>query len=37
MKRATSATGRRRSYITEMTRIPLLILEDLGLRRVPEG
>ncbi len=32
-----TATGRRRSYITEMTRIPLLILEDLGLRRVPES
>ena len=32
-----TATGRRRSYIAEMTRIPLLILEDLGLRRVPES
>jgi DNA replication protein DnaC len=30
-----TATDRRRDYITEMTRIPLLIIEDLGLRRVP--
>jgi DNA replication protein DnaC len=29
-----SATGERRSYIAEMTRIPLLIIEDLGLRKV---
>ena len=32
-----TATGMRRSYIAEMTRIPLLIIEDLGLRRVPES
>jgi DNA replication protein DnaC len=32
-----SATGCRRAYITEMTRIPLLIIEDLGLRKVPES
>ena len=32
-----TATGYRRSYIAEMTRIPLLIIEDLGLRRVPQS
>ena len=32
-----TATGMRRSYIAEMTRIPLLIIEDLGLRRVPQS
>lgn len=32
-----TATGTRRRYITDMTRIPLLIIEDLGLRRVPES
>ena len=30
-----TATGGRRLYIGEMMRIPLLIIEDLGLRRVP--
>ncbi len=32
-----TATGQRRTYIGEMTRVPLLIIEDLGLRRVPES
>lgn len=32
-----TATGQRRDYIANMTRIPLLIIEDLGLRRVPES
>ena len=32
-----TATGYRRSCIAEMTRIPLLIIEDLGLRRVPQS
>lgn len=32
-----TATGTRRDYISEMTRIPLLIIEDLGLRRVPDS
>jgi DNA replication protein DnaC len=32
-----TATGGRRPYIAEMTRIPLLIIEDLGLRRVPDA
>jgi DNA replication protein DnaC len=32
-----AATGRRREYVTEMCRVPLLILEDLGLRRVPDS
>jgi DNA replication protein DnaC len=32
-----TATGRRREYVAEMCRVPLLILEDLGLRRVPEA
>ncbi len=32
-----TATGMRRPYIAEMTRIPLLIIEDLGLRRVPDS
>lgn len=32
-----TATGERRLYIAEMTRIPLLIIEDLGLRRVPDS
>ena len=30
-----TATGERRQYIAGMTRVPLLILEDLGLRKVP--
>ena len=33
----STATGMRRSYIAEMTRIQLLIIEDLGLRRVPQS
>jgi DNA replication protein DnaC len=30
-----AATGQRRSCIAELTRVPLLIVEDLGLRKVP--
>ncbi len=30
-----TATGERRAYISKMTQVPLLIIEDLGLRRVP--
>lgn len=30
-----TATGRRREFIAEISRIPLLAIEDLGLRQVP--
>jgi len=30
-----AATGQRRSCIADLTRVPLLIIEDLGLRKVP--
>jgi DNA replication protein DnaC len=30
-----TATGTRREFITEMTSIPVLIIEDLGLRKIP--
>lgn len=32
-----TATGQRRAYISKMTQVPLLIIEDLGLRRVPDS
>jgi DNA replication protein DnaC len=32
-----TATGERRAYISKMTQVPLLIIEDLGLRRVPDA
>jgi DNA replication protein DnaC len=30
-----TATGRRKQYIADMVQVPLLIIEDLGLRKVP--
>lgn len=30
-----TATGQRRPFVADMTRVPLLVIEDLGLRKVP--
>jgi len=30
-----TATGQRRQFVAQMTEVPLLIIEDLGLRKVP--
>jgi DNA replication protein DnaC len=30
-----TATGQRRQFVADITRVPLLIIEDLGLRKVP--